>query len=84
MNARCRIAQVRYISLGRDRVVVRPGGKFALRVSADSPTVHWTLRGRSGTLRTGTLHFSAPKSAGVYRLYVTAGTHAAKCTVVVA
>jgi hypothetical protein len=78
------IAQVRYITLARDRVVVRPGGKFFLRVSADTPTVHWTLRGRSGTQRTGTLRFTAPKSAGVYRLYVTAGTHAAKCTVVVA
>ncbi|MDX6452450.1 MAG: hypothetical protein QOH16_2499 [Gaiellaceae bacterium] len=78
------IAQVRYITLARDRVVVRPGGKFALRVSADTPTVHWTLHGRSGTQRTGTLHFTAPKSAGVYRLYVTAGSHAAKCTVVVA
>jgi hypothetical protein len=78
------IAQVRYITLARDRVVVRPGGKFALRVSADTPTVQWKLHGRSGTQRTGTLHFTAPKSAGVYRLYVTAGTHAAKCTVVVA
>jgi hypothetical protein len=78
------IAQVRYIALGRNRVVVRPGGKFALRVSADTPSVHWTLHGRSGTQRTGTLHFTAPKSAGVYRLYVTAGTHAALCTVVVA
>jgi hypothetical protein len=78
------IAQVRYIALGRDRVVVRPGGKFALRVSADTPTVHWTLHGRSGIQRTGTLHFTAPKSAGVYRLYVTAGTHAVKCSVVVA
>jgi hypothetical protein len=78
------IAQVRYITLARDRVVVPPGGKFALRVSADTPSVRWTLHGRSGTQRTGTLHFAAPKSAGVYRLYVTAGTHAAKCTVVVA
>ncbi|MDQ1534240.1 MAG: hypothetical protein QOF28_2001 [Actinomycetota bacterium] len=78
------IAQVRYITLARDRVVVRPGGKFALRVSADTPTVRWTLHGRSGTQRTGTLHFTAPKSVGVYRLYVTAGAHAASCTVVVA
>jgi hypothetical protein len=78
------IAQVRYIALGRDRVVVPPGGKFALRVSADAPFVHWKLHGRSGTQRTGTLRFTAPKSAGVYRLYVTVGSHAAKCTVVVA
>jgi hypothetical protein len=78
------IAQVRYIALGRARVVVRPGGKFALRVSTDSPFVHWTLHGRSGTQRKGTLRLTAPKSVGVYRLYVTAGTHAAVCIVVVA
>jgi hypothetical protein len=78
------IAQVRYITLARDRVVVRPGGKFALRVSTDAPFVRWTLHGRTGTQRAGTLRFTAPKSAGVYRLYVIAGSHAAKCTVVVA
>jgi hypothetical protein len=78
------IAQVRYIALGRDRVVVPPGGKFALRVSTDVPFVNWSLHGRSGTLRAGTLRFTAPKSAGVYNLYVTAGSHAAKCVVVVA
>ena len=78
------IVQVRYITLARSRVVVRAGGKFALRVSADTPFVHWTLHGRSGSQRTGTLHFTAPRSAGVYRLYVTTATHAALCTVVVA
>jgi hypothetical protein len=55
-----------------------------LRVSTDSPFVHWTLHGRSGTQRKGTLRLTAPKSIGVYRLYVTAGTHAAVCVVVVA
>jgi hypothetical protein len=78
------LAQVRYVVLARDRIVVRPGGKFALRVSTDAPSVHWTLHGRSGTQRSGTLRFTAPKSAGVYRLYVTVGSHAARCTVVVA
>jgi hypothetical protein len=34
--------------------------------------------------RRGTLHFRAPKAAGVYRLYIVAGDHAAKCSVVVA
>jgi hypothetical protein len=78
------IAQVRYLSLGRQRVVVRPGGKFALRVSTDAPTVHWTLHGRSGDQRTGTLHLRAPRSVGVFRLYITTAKHAARCTVVVA
>lgn len=78
------IAQIRYVVLARTRVVVRPGGKFALRVSTDAPTVQWRLHGRSGVLPRGTLHLRAPKSQGVYRLYVEAAGHAAKCTVVVA
>ena len=78
------IVQVRYLTLARNRVVVGPGGRFALRVSTDFPFVHWMLHGRSGTQSSGTLRFKAPKSSGVYRLYVTAGTHAAMCTVVVA
>jgi hypothetical protein len=78
------IAQVRYVVLARKRVVVRPGGRFALRVSTDAPTVHWQLHGRSGVQRAGTLHLRAPKSPGVYRLYVTAGDHSAVTTVVVA
>ncbi len=76
------IALVRYIVLGRERVVVRAGGKFALRISTDAPVVHWTLHGRSGTARRGTLKLRAPKSPGVYKLYVTASGHAASCTVV--
>jgi hypothetical protein len=78
------IGQVRYVTLARTRVVVRPGGRFALRVSTDAPRVGWLLHGRSGTLPSGTLHLRAPKSAGVYRLYVTAGGHSAVCSVVVA
>lgn len=78
------IAQVRYVTLGRTRVVVRPGGRFALRVSTDAPRVDWRLHGRSGTLPRGTLHLRAPKTAGVYRLYVSVGSHSAVCAVVVA
>jgi len=77
------IAQVRYVVLARSRVVVRPGGRFAIRVSTDAPTVHWVLHGRHGDLPRGTLHLRAPKTVGVYRLYVSAAGHAAKCTVVV-
>jgi len=77
------IAQVRYLTLARKRVVVRSGGKFALRVSTDAPRVQWRLHGRSGVQRSGTLHFRAPKSTGVFQLYVFAGGHAARTTVVV-
>jgi hypothetical protein len=78
------VAQIRYLTLARDRVVVKPGGRFALRVSTDYPTVDWRLHGASGVERRGTLHFRAPKAPGVYRLYITAGKHSAKCVVVVA
>lgn len=78
------IAQIRYVTLARKRVVVRPGGRFALRVSTDAPRVEWQLHGRSGTLPRGTLRLRAPKRPGVYHLYVTAAAHTAACVVVVA
>lgn len=78
------IAQIRYVTLARKRVVVRPGGRFALRVSTDAPRVEWQLHGRSGTLPRGTLRLRAPKRPGVYHLYVTVATHTAACVVVVA
>jgi hypothetical protein len=76
-------ATVRYVALGRDRVTVQPGRRFAIRVSTDAPTVHWKLRGRTGVARRGTLRFTAPKTKGVYVLYVFVGDHAARCAVVV-
>jgi hypothetical protein len=78
------VANVRFVSLGRKRVVVRPGNRFAIRVSADAPTVRWRLAGRSGTAAPGTLHFRAPRSKGVFFLYVFVGDHAARAAVVVA
>jgi hypothetical protein len=83
-GVRFAIGQVRYLTLARTRVVVRPGGRFALRVSTDAPQVDWLLHGRHGTLHRGTLHLRAPQSAGVYRLYVSVGSHTAICSVVVA
>jgi hypothetical protein len=78
------VIQVRYVSLGRKRVVVPPGRRFAIRVSTDSPTVQWRLHGRTGVARRGTMKLRAPRRPGVYRLYVSANGHAAKATVVVA
>lgn len=78
------VATIRFVSLGRKRVVVRPGARFAIRVSADAPRVQWMLRGRSGTAKPGTAHFRAPKARGLSFLYVFVGSHAARCAVVVA
>jgi len=83
-GVRFAIGQVRYITLARTRVVVRPGGRFALRVSTDAPQVDWLLHGRRGALPRGTLRLRAPRTAGVYRLYVSVGGHTAVCSVVVA
>jgi hypothetical protein len=77
------VANIRYVSLARKRVVVKAGNRFAIRVSTDAPTVQWKLHGRSGTAARGTLHFRAPKSKGVFFLYVFVGNHAARCAVVV-
>jgi hypothetical protein len=77
------VVAVRYVRLGRDRVLVRPGGRFALLVLSDSP--HVTLRwgGGTRTVRPGTLHLRAPAAKGVYRLYLVEGDHAARALVVV-
>ena len=77
------VVQVRYVAVGRKRVVVRPGGRFAIRISADAARVRWLLHGRSGYARPGTLHLRAPRSKGVFRLYVTAAGHGASAAVVV-
>jgi len=78
------IVQVRYVALGRKRVIARPGGRFAIRVSTDAQTVRWKLHGRTGVARRGTLHLRAPRSKGVFKLYVIANGHAARAAVVVA
>jgi hypothetical protein len=77
------VVTIRYVALGRTRVLVRPRGRFAILVLSDARRVGWRLRGRSGEARPGTLHFRAPAKRGVYRLYVTAAGHAAKALVVV-
>ena len=78
------VLQVRYVVLARRRVIARPGGRIAIRVSTDSPTVEWRLNGRSGTARRGTLILRAPRRPGFYRLFVAANGHAAKAAVIVA
>jgi hypothetical protein len=77
-------ATVRYVALARKRITVRPGERFAIRVSTDAPKVRWKLRGRTGVARRGTLHFRAPRSRGVFFLYVFVDGHAARVAVVVA
>jgi hypothetical protein len=78
------VVQIRYVRLGRDRVLASPGGRFAILALSDSEQVSWLFNRRRGVARPGTLRFKAPRRPGVYRLYVSAGDHAAKALVVVA
>lgn len=78
-----RTVTVRYVALGRPRVVVLGGARFAIRVSADALRVRWTLGGRSGLARPGTLRLRAPRQHGRFTLTVSANGHAARAAVFV-
>jgi hypothetical protein len=68
---------IRYVTLGRRLVSIGPGERFYIRVSSDAKAVGYRFAGRSGRARPGTIVLRAPKKPGTYRLYVTAGDHAA-------
>jgi hypothetical protein len=78
------VVAIRYIELGRSRIFVRPGARFALLVLTDSRCFNWQLHGRHGLACRHTLRLQAPKRPGVYRLYVEAVEHVAKALVVIA
>jgi hypothetical protein len=78
------IVTVRYIALGRTRIVAKPGTRFALRVLTDAPCVDWRMDRGHRRVCHHTLKLRAPRKPGVYRLYVQAAGHAAKALVVVA
>jgi hypothetical protein len=82
------VVKIRFVVLGRTRILAKPGGRFSLLVLADAPRVNWLFARGRGTARTGhghtTLTLRAPRKRGVYRLYVEASGHAAKALVVVA
>jgi hypothetical protein len=77
------VVQVRYVKLGRDRVLAKPGTRFAILVLSDAKQVSWLFNRGRGVARPGTLKLKAPKKPGVYRLYVTAAGHSGKALVVV-
>jgi len=77
------VVTIRYVALGRTRILVRPRARFAVLVLADAARVDWLFARARGSARPGTLRLRAPAKRGVYRLYVTAKGHAAKALVVV-
>ncbi len=74
---------VRYVALGRSRILVAAGAPFAVRVSSDAERVRWTLGGRSGFARPGTLRLRAPLQKGQFTLTVSANGHTARAAVFV-
>jgi len=74
---------LRYISLGRTRILVPPGRRFALLVSADSKRVAWKLGRRSGSVAPGTIHLRAPLQPGRYTLTLREHGHTARAAVIV-
>ena len=74
---------VRYVALGRDRITAAVGAPFAVRVSSDAARVRWTLGGRSGFARPGTLRLRAPLQKGQFTLTVSANGHTARAAVFV-
>ena len=77
------IVAIRYIQLGRTRILVQPKAHFSVLVLTDATRVTWLFNRSRGEARHGTLTLRAPKKPGVYRLYVEAAGHAAKALVVV-
>jgi hypothetical protein len=74
---------LRYATLGRDRITVAAGSRFAVRVSSDAGTVRWRLGARSGLARPGTLRLRAPLQKGQFTLSVFANGHTARAAVFV-
>ena len=77
------LVRVRYIALGRTRIAVAAGDRFAVRVSTDARRVRWRLGRRSGIARPGTLHLRAPAQKGQFTLVVSASGHEARAAVFV-
>jgi hypothetical protein len=74
---------LRYIALGRKRIVTAPGRRFALLVAADAKQVEWHLGSRSASVRPGTVRIRAPRQPGRYTLTVREHGHAVRAAVIV-
>ena len=85
LSARTPPTQVvlRYIALGRKRIVTAPGQRFALLVSADAKRVEWHLAGRSGSVPPGTIRIRAPQRPGRYTLTIREHGHVVRAAVIV-
>jgi len=78
-----RTVAIRFLALGRDRVVTTPGSGFAILAVSQARALRWTLAQRSGVARPGTLRLRAPDRPGRYVLRVSANGHVERAIVVV-
>jgi hypothetical protein len=78
-----RTVRILFLGLGRDRVVAKPGGRFAILAVSQARTLRWKLGNRSGVVRPGTLRLRAPDKPGSYVLRVDANGHVERAVVVV-
>ena len=78
-----RTVRIHFLSLGRDRVVAKPGESCALLAISQARTLRWTLADRTGAARPGTLRLRAPDKPGRYVLRVEANGHVERALVVV-
>ena len=78
-----RTVAIQFLALGRDRVIAAPGGRFAILAISQARTLRWTLAGRSGVARPGTLRLRAPDAPGRYVLRVDANGHVERAAVLV-
>ena len=76
-------SRIRFLALGRDRVVTAPGSSFAILAISQARILRWTLAGRSGIAPPGTLRLRAPDEPGRYVLRVDANGHVERAIVVV-
>jgi FlgD Ig-like domain len=78
-----RTVRIRFLALGRDRVVTEPGARFAILALSQARRLRWRLAGRSGVARPGTLRLVAPAEPGRYVLRIEANGQVKRAAVVV-
>lgn len=78
-----RTVRIRYLTLGRERIVTVPNGRFAVLTLSHARTLRWRLGNRTGRQAPGTLRLRAPAQPGRYVLEVTANGRAKRAIVVV-
>jgi len=78
-----RTVQIRFLALGRKRVDVAPGERFAILALTQARKVRWRLGDRSGVAASGTLRLVAPAEPGRYTLRVEANGHVKRAAVIV-